>query len=422
MPDEVAPSGDAPQRPFFERRTHVLTEPYAEQVSSAGASGRVDSLTGLRIIAAAAVFFSHLHPPEFIPARVTVFMDSGYSGVTIFFVLSGFVLAWNYTERLIPLSARAVWSFAVARFARIYPLYVCVLIWVCAPGIVDHLLPDGTWLHFLALQTWHPDLGIAFGLNGPGWSIGVEFFLYALFPLLIVAIGGLRDNPRLLLVVGLVAIALVGALTWWFSASGRGDLSPLDPTSAHRWLYRTPVTRIGDFTIGIVAALLIRSMKVRPWLGTASQVVALVILLAMMASSTVNRSTWSWDFAYLVPTGLLLWGLASNPGTVIARALGSRPMVFAGEASFAFYLLHLPLLQVLVAPPTDGWYGWAFVTGLQFGVILLTAVGAHIVIERPAQQYLRRALDRRRPTVITGASPSEGVAPTRVGQLPALGG
>ena len=77
------------------------------------------------------------------------------------------------------------------------------------------------------------------------------------------------------------------------------------------------------------------------------------------------------------------------------------------EASFAFYLLHLPMLQVLAAPPTDGWYGWVFVTGLQFGVIMLTAVGAHIVIERPAQRFLRRVLDRRRrapsePAALTG--------------------
>ncbi len=376
-------------------------------MNAAATGGRVDSLTGLRIFAAAAVFLSHLHPPEFIPGRVAVLMDSGYSGVTIFFVLSGFVLAWNYTDRLIPLSGRGVWSFAVARFARIYPLYLAVLIWVCAPGIVGHALPEDTWLHFLALQTWHPDLAVAFGLNGPGWSIGVEFFLYALFPVLIVAIGRVRENPRLLLAIGLAAVLAVGLLTWWFSATGRGQLSPLDPESAHRWLYRTPLTRIGDFTVGIVVALLVRAVTARSWLGAASQVLAVVALLAVMASTTVNRSVWSWDFAYLAPTGLLLWGLATSPDSPIARLLGSKPLVLAGEASFAFYLLHLPMLQVLAAPPTDGWYGWVFVTGLQFGVIMLTAVGAHIVIERPAQQFLRRVLDRRRrapsePAALTG--------------------
>jgi len=72
-------------------------------------------------------------------------------------------------------------------------------------------------------------------------------------------------------------------------------------------------------------------------------------------------------------------------------------MVTAGEASFAFYLLHLPLLRVLRPPEYDAWwFNWAATTAMVFAMILLVSVGAHAFIQRPAQQWLRRILDRSR--------------------------
>lgn len=377
---------------------------------------RIESLTGLRILAATAVFLSHLERPDFIPARLSVFMHSGYSGVTVFFILSGFVLAWNYADRLTPMTRRAVWSFAIARFARIYPLYLVVLLYVSLSVFVTQPLARTWWLHLFAVQTWHPDLSVAYGLNAPGWSIGVEFFLYALFPFLVLLITPLRDKPRMLLLVALLAVLVVGALAWWCSATGRGDLSPLDPSSAHRWLYRTPLTRVGDFVVGMVTACLILRAKARPRVGNAVQIVAIMAILAIMSSSRVDWSVWSWDFAYMAPTGLLLWGLATSAGSPVARLLGSKPMVLAGEASFAFYLIHYPMLQILGPAPTASWWGWLLITALHFGVILLTAVGAHFAIELPAQRFLRNTLDHRKHRA--GTDPST-LAPTLDG-LPQL--
>ncbi len=70
-------------------------------------------------------------------------------------------------------------------------------------------------------------------------------------------------------------------------------------------------------------------------------------------------------------------------------------MVLAGEASFAFYLFHVPLLVRLGLGPVERWYGFVFITTLEFSMILLVAVGAHVVIELPAQRWIRRTLDRR---------------------------
>ena len=156
---------------------------------------RVDSLTGLRIVAAGLVFLSHVTAPAFMALPLKTAVTAGYNGVTVFFVLSGFVIAWNYTDRLLVWEGRQVWSYGVARFARIYPLYAFALLCASAPALVAHTLPPGAWLHVFALQTWHPDVMVAYALNGPGWSIGVEFFLYACFPIIIVMLGRIRYHP-----------------------------------------------------------------------------------------------------------------------------------------------------------------------------------------------------------------------------------
>jgi peptidoglycan/LPS O-acetylase OafA/YrhL len=122
---------------------------------------RLEPLTGLRIFAALVVFLSHIPKPPGAPAFLQAFMDAGYSGVTLFFILSGFIIAWNYEpvlgERL---TGSALRTFYVARLARIYPLYLGALLLVILPtidtvGDVGEDLSSGVfWTHLFALQGW----------------------------------------------------------------------------------------------------------------------------------------------------------------------------------------------------------------------------------------------------------------------------
>ncbi|WP_066585847.1 acyltransferase family protein [Cellulomonas timonensis] len=366
---------------------------------------RIESLTGLRIVAAVLVYLSHVGVPPGVNPRAVTFAAAGYNGVTVFFVLSGFVLAWNYADRFSTLTGRALWSFAVARVARIYPLYLVALLWVVAPALVTHTLPASTWWHVAALQTWSSDMSFALALNGPGWSIGVELFLYACFPALMLAIYRIRSRPSVLLGLAVVATAVVIALAWWFVASGRDALPWADAESAHRWLYRNPLARLGDFVVGISVALLARAVQVKAWIGATAQAVGAVAFLVLMTWPSLLHTAWSWDAAYLLPAALVIWGLAASPETPLARLLSTKPMILAGEASFAFYLLHGPLVARLTLGPVETWLGWLFTTGLLFAMIMFAAVGAHLVIERPAQQWIRRTFDRRRPEAIASPPP-----------------
>lgn len=88
MPRAMASSSDIPGK-----------APQGTHTSTSGVVRRLPALTGLRIFAALAVFASHVGPPHGASNELKAFFESGYMGVTLFFTLSGFVLAINYFER-----------------------------------------------------------------------------------------------------------------------------------------------------------------------------------------------------------------------------------------------------------------------------------------------------------------------------------
>src|SRR5262249_36047950 len=151
----------------------------------AGAA-RIPPLTGIRWFAALAVFCSHYPVGSGDPAWVRCFFLSGYMGVTVFFTLSGFILTVTYREALTRPDATSLWNFAVARVARIYPVYLLVLAFVVLRERADGRSTSGWWLHALAGQAWSGDVYTVYRFNAPAWSVGVEVFLYACLPLLLV--------------------------------------------------------------------------------------------------------------------------------------------------------------------------------------------------------------------------------------------
>jgi peptidoglycan/LPS O-acetylase OafA/YrhL len=356
---------------------------------------RIDALTGLRFFAALAVYLHHHPKPVFLPEFVSTFMMSGYNGVTLFFVLSGFVIGLNYFDMLVKPTRASIFKYALARFARIYPLYALVLLFIWfnmgIPGDTADIV-----FHFLTVQAWSSDLGWAFAYNSPGWSIGVEFFFYACFPLLVLVLAPLRRRPKLLWSLVFIVLIVLLVLTVYFQLSGRGDLVWEKPGSAHRWLYRTPLTRLGDFSLGILAALIFQSMwnaqtySKRFWRFV--PYVSALSIIGLMVWKTNLNSAFSWDIAYAPFAFLLILGIALSPQTILSRFLAMRPLIVLGEASFALYLIHYQLMHTfdiaryqsfepLVA--VGAWIGFA-------GVCILLSAALNVYVETPMRQFLNR--------------------------------
>jgi peptidoglycan/LPS O-acetylase OafA/YrhL len=361
-----------------------------------GGAPRLPALTGLRIFAALAVYLSHIGPPHHAPKLLSSFLEAGYMGVTLFFVLSGFVLAINYFQTMRHPSIHATWQFAVARFARIYPAYILILAYVLISEHAFGARVDGWWEHVLAIQAWSGSVFEAFKFNGPAWSVSVEVFLYACFPLLVPVLARLRTPRAMLLAAAGVALAMAG-LALWFVLSHRSGLPWSNSESAHRWLYVTPLTRLGDFVLGILAARLYLYARERQRVVRAGGPLALasvIVIILLMVWPADLFSAWSWDIAYALPSLALIFGLAVAPRSRLARVLSLPLIVLLGESSYAFYLVHQRALEYFGAPRWGTAVSWSILVFevLTLGAILCLAVGLHIVVERPVRLYIRRAL------------------------------
>lgn len=374
---------------------------------ASSAAPRLDALIGIRFVAAIAVFNAHVIPPADGPAILATVSLAGHDWMTMFFILSGLVLVWNYDPVIGDrLTSPGLRTYYVARLARIYPLYLVALAIAVIPSMTSGadivgLLTDARfWQHVLALQAWSGDLTVAYGFNPPAWSIGVEFFLYALFPLLLVAIRPLRQSPRALVAIAVIAIVLASAITLAFVLAGLAELPRTDPESAHRWIYRTPLTRIPDFVLGMCLGYLITLSRTRAMerAGLRVQWVGGVLVAGSMLVAPLVESVWSLDAAAMVPFALLMLGLGWAPHTGLARLLSTKLWVFLGEVSFAFYLLHVLVISSVGQPTTDSVVAWAAVWITGFALTLFAAAGAHVLVERPARVAIRNALDRRTKT------------------------
>ena len=350
---------------------------------------RLDSLTGLRFLAAFAVFGFHATYLTAGPVSnaLQVVFGRGGSGVGLFFVLSGFVLAWSARPSD---TALAVWH---RRAARILPSYLVA--WLVAGAAAAWLTGFTPWragaANLLLVQAWIPRESIYFGWNGPAWSLSCEAFFYLLLPVVLPRVVRLSARGRLRLASALVALDIVLAVV--ASVGTPRETSVLDSQFGFiGWLvYICPLGRLPEFVIGLVAALLIRD-------GQLPRVRLSVAVGAVAAAYTATYASAHFVVQVgilVVPFALLVVALAQHELTGGRSWLAGRGWVVLGEWSYAFYLTHHLLLQVAqrAVGEVGNYRAIAWVTVLLAAAVLV-AGGLFRFVERPAERRLRAAPTR----------------------------
>ncbi|HEV8194720.1 MAG TPA: acyltransferase, partial [Ktedonobacterales bacterium] len=224
------------------------------------------ALTGARFLAALWVLVYH-YTVEFRFATVQeiaqyqdsrqspleVLIGQGHLAVDFFFILSGFILAYTYVT-----AEGAVrggqWAFWVARIARIYPVYLLGLLLGLGPFLLNehniHKVALSAGAHLVMLHAWLPG---TLDLNQPSWSLSVEAFFYALFPLLLPLLARLRRR-------GLVLAFVCTWLGFGLLLAGLALLGKLDGWGIQWWwrdfVRYNPVINLPDFIVGIALGLL----------------------------------------------------------------------------------------------------------------------------------------------------------------------
>jgi peptidoglycan/LPS O-acetylase OafA/YrhL len=314
----------------------MSTQSFSEklQVGSGTVNRRpLPALTGIRFFAAFYVVLFHGLPwlvrHYHIPWPLETFLSNGYMAVGLFFLLSGFILAYTYEGQIDGTANRL--RFWKARFARIYPVYLLSLIltyWF------ERDLGWGTRLLVLGMiQAWNPRTpGLAGAWNYPAWTLSVEAFFYLCFPFVLPWMSRRRSRTLSAMITILVMVSVLGHTP----VRGLGNWDQTNPLVQFLPL---PILRIPEFLLGMAIGLkLIRNRGLRKDARSPLR----VYLATLGIFATLSLPLGEWVSLVMVPFAVLVYELALGE-VWLARFLSTRIMMLLGGASYAVYLLQFPV-------------------------------------------------------------------------------
>lgn len=334
---------------------------------------RLLRLDGLRGVAACIVSFlfharmlfgSVQNPFDGVPG-FGWFQQWGWSAVDLFFVLSGFVFAHCYLDDWRLRAGTTISSFALSRFARLWPLHAVVLGFTV---VILHQLPQTNLSNVLAslamLQVFLADPTQT--LNGPAWSLSVEVLCYGLF--ILAAAAGARVLQASAAVAILIGAGCIFAFGVWDALVARGFLGFFCGVFLRRHMHHAD--RMPGATLAVFAAL--------PFIIVP-------------------------DGGWLVLTTLVAWPAAILLALRVP-VLEARPMVWLGDRSYTIYLVHMPvyLLSLALFSGISGMdrTAWLAATLATWGVILLVADLLYRNLERPSQRAILSRFGKRRAGIV----------------------
>jgi peptidoglycan/LPS O-acetylase OafA/YrhL len=369
-------------------------------------TGEIKALSGLRIVAAVWVVLFHFRPwleqvaPGFRSALAPV-LNCGAQGVDLFFILSGFVLTWNYLDRMgESFSARDTLHFLWLRLARVWPVYLVTLhlaaAWILftlyvghVPSkVADQLNAVSYVRQVLLMQLWFRPFFDGTSWDGPAWSISAEWLAYLLFGLLVLVIFRVA---RATSVRGLLWLAVAASLPPTLLLLATGQF--YTPWS---WLPRI----VMQFTAGALACAAVRKLQLTDRARRGAGFLSLALLVAVVGIlylldahrvPKIYDSSGFVDVLFVPLVVTLAIGVGSLPWL-----LSTRVMVYLGHISFSLYMVHelvhtawnwiTEQFDIVLSP---SWSAKLIVVGVLAVAVVGAALLYHLV-EEPARVWMRR--------------------------------
>ncbi|EDJ4634306.1 acyltransferase family protein [Salmonella enterica] len=328
----------------------------------------VKSLTGVRGIAAIYVVLYH-----FTNARIP-FIWNGYLAVDLFFVLSGFIMCMVYSKNFASkISVSGFGKFLWHRFARIYPLYLFVLISTIIIQVAESSLPSTQTLiiNFMMWQNLFNN-----GMVGASWSVSVELIAYLIFPPLMFL---LANKKWLCFIIIYTSMSILFYIT---TIDNPGSSGPLDIYSGIPSLMRG----VCGFSIGVCCYVLFDKYKSILNVITYTQDILAILLIACLLIKGM-------DVVFVILTGLYISSLYYSTG-ITGYFLSTKPIHYLGEVSFSIYLTHLMIQRhfTFEINAITEYLDVSYINEISVMVIstfLLSVLTFHLV-EKPSRHILRK--------------------------------
>ncbi len=300
-------------------------------------------------------------------------MRIGLHGVTLFFVLSGFLITSNLLAGPIDLK-----KFYIRRFFRLMPTawtFLAALLLLNLSGI--HCT---SWREIRGCLFFYRNFQGNLGTAGHFWSLSIEEQFYLVWPALLLLFGVRRC--RWIALAGAASVAAYRFAFWRHYEQGL--------------LYTRTEVRADALLLGCMFALLRNDPAIREKLNRWSELLAVpaagAFLIAIATSYTLQPL---WESAAV---GALLIFTSLHPAALVSRLLEWKPLAWLGTLSYTIYIWQEPFTV---------FHGkWLFVAG---GFIFPAFVlASHFLVERPMRKFGRRIAENQRRHRVLEAAPQTG--------------
>jgi len=373
--------------------------------------GRLDGIESLRAYAALGIILFHLIGSGHVNVPDSLgFIKTHFGlGVPLFFVVSGFSLAYGYWGRLS--SESQLRTYFLRRFARIAPLFYAVLVFqFFNVWIEDGVIFSPLDVALNALFAFNLVPHLVDGIVPASWTIGVEMLFYVVFPLCLMAC---RSLSRTLFILVLSIVV---------STVATNDLKPLENYHAG-FVYHNVVSQLPYFIWGMLffhihrtinVAIDVAHVRMTSWVLCALGFAGIYVMYA----SNLYVFFWdhnvhpTWDMLWGLPFSVLCLAMALHPSRILSNAVTR----YLGKISFSLYLVHPTVLYKL---GKAGAYNWiyanlpgheviAYFTCLLISLMIITAIATVTfkLIEQPGMDWGKRMASRKGYQLSAASNPA----------------
>lgn len=326
---------------------------------------KIDGLTGLRALAAFWVLA--MHYVNGTPLAKVPFFDNGNFGVTIFFILSGFILHHNYSRYFLKIDKEHFIQYIFLRIARIYPIhlfmlffYILILLPLKLPFIVPNDTPYTFILNIFLVHSWGFTDSLSW--NQPAWSISIEFFSYLLLPFLLVFI---RKIPKIAIPLIFVIIICLNPFTSEYCTSF---------SHAHRLLRYTLL-----FVGGVLAYDIFKPIRTHfIW-----DIICLMALFIILYGSLYQPIIFNKSLIVITSAFVLICTM--NKSIFLNKYFfGNKILFYLGLTSYSLYMSHVPVMFLLR-------YNYSSSTPLVVELLLIQGIASILYhfVEEPCRRFIR---------------------------------
>lgn len=318
---------------------------------------RINSLQVVRAFAFLGIFASH--------SNITIFSPGGAWGVSVFLILSGFLMIYSYydTDRIDSDGVIYSIKFGINKIKKLYPLHIVTMLLAMPYLIIDCLEHSGmnsvldsvikTVTNTFLIQSWFPSIDIYFSLNAVSWYLSVSLFLYIMFPFILSRI---REYKGIKTAIIVIIITYVIQLVMSFCSYLIQINIIHNDRFIHWFAYIFPLSRLEDFVIGCNLGYVFIKVKKDngisdrryTWMEfgiiavIAIQMIAYVLFVSIPAKTepSVSAENW-WGVAsmWTLSSCALVFLFAFNKGN-ISRILTNKALLFIGNLSANAFLIH----------------------------------------------------------------------------------